>query len=149
MPRGRRDVTVGIGARSAKLDRELRKARRKFKRFGRDVKQDLGRSFSGVKRSIAGAGLLGGVGGFALASQQVIGFEDRLDRLRIQAGDMSRTELAALRNQIRGLSDDTGLTAESILDGAEKVVELGREETSHLKPLDLQKKIDEILDWLG
>lgn len=121
MPRGTRPATVDIGARSRKLDRGLREANRKLKRFGGKAAKDINRSFSGVKRSLSTLAGFAGIGAFGAMAKGAFDFEKQLTRLGI-AGGRSSAELSALRTQLRKLSNDTGVAAADLLGGVERFV---------------------------
>lgn len=123
MARGSRNAEVKLGADSTKLDGGLRRARKKLQKFGDRSRKDLKKSFSGVGRSLGQITGLGGAAGLAVAARDVKAFEERLLRLRIQSG-MSADSTAKLRSQLRSMSDDTGIAADSLLDGTAKFVSL-------------------------
>lgn len=123
MARGTRKAEFEIGARSRKLDRGLREANRKLKRFGGRAAKDINKSFAGVKRSLGTLAGFAGIGAFGMMAKQAFAFEKRLTRLGIQGG-RAAAEMAQLGARMRQVSDAMGISRDSILDGVEGYVTL-------------------------
>lgn len=104
-----RDVVARLRADDRKLSPELRRARRKFQKFGRQVKRDLKRSFQGVRRNMTAVLGPGLVAAFALAGREAFRFEKRLLQLGIQAGKTDG-EMAAFRGKLTEVSKATGVS---------------------------------------
>ena len=118
-----RDVIAFLRADDKKLSGDLRRARAKFRRFGKRASRDLRRSFSkatGVLKTAAG---IGGLVGFATIGRDVLDFEDKLQRVGSQAGQTSK-EVRGLRNDITKLSDATGLSRTQLVGGIDELVNL-------------------------
>lgn len=113
MPRDR-EAKVRIGADSKKLDPDLRKARKKFQRFGKRTSGDLKKSMGGVRSALGGVAGLGLAAGLLASGRSVLAFEKRLVRLRIQAGALPE-HMDKLRKSMYALSDRTGESTENIL----------------------------------
>lgn len=119
---GNREARTRITGDSRRLDSVLGTARKKFDRFGKAVKKDVGRSFRSLRQSLATIAGFAGVGGFTLAGQQVKDFETKLTRLQI-AADQTPASMAKTRDQVRGLADSWGVASDDILSGLAKFVE--------------------------
>ncbi len=118
-----RDVIARIRADLRQLEKDLPKGRRRFQLFGKKIGRDLRSSLRGAFRTVGTIGGIGGAAGLIAAGKGVIDFEDKLDRLGIQAKFGSEA-VVALRKQIRNLSDDGGEAADNILAGANQLVNL-------------------------
>lgn len=115
----KRRAVAELLADDRRLQKGLDRAQKRFGRFAKNTKRTLSRAFSGMK-GIAGIGA-----GFGLAGmgREVLGFEDRLQRVGSQAR-FTRGELNGFRDAITGVSDETGLGRDVLLDAVEKVVDL-------------------------
>lgn len=113
-----------LRANDRKLKPDLRRARGKFKKFGRGVEKDFKKSFGGVRRSIAGIAGFAGVAGLAALGRDVIQFDKNLTRLRIQTSK-SKADFAKFADQIKVLSNESGLSRQSILALATQVQAAG------------------------
>ncbi len=118
-----RDLRVGVRGDSSKLSPDLRKARTKFKKFGKDTGRDLKNSFGKVKGVIRSAVGLGGVVGFAALGRDVLDFEKKLTRLGIQANKNGR-QMAGFRDQVNNVSSATGQSRDALLGAAAEFVSL-------------------------
>jgi hypothetical protein len=76
-----------------------------------------------VTRSLSQLAGFGGAAGLALAARDVKNFEEKLLRLRIQAGQTA-DESERLKKKIRGISDVTGIAAADLLAGTAQFVSL-------------------------
>lgn len=123
MPRGAREAKARLGVDDRRLDPGLRKARNKWRRFGRGIRRDVLRSLRGVHRDMTNLVGAGAVAGFAVVGRQVLRFEDQMSRLQIQAGTTNQ-EMAAFRSTVDGLSRSTGISRDELLDGAVALVDL-------------------------
>jgi len=125
MPRGRRRAEAEIGASSRRLDPDLRKARRKFRLFGRDVKKDMrsvSRAGAGARRALSFLGV-GTTAALGLAAADVFKFEKTLTRLQIQAGRTPK-QMAAFRDRIDEVARSSGIAREELLDVSQRFVSL-------------------------
>lgn len=123
MPRGSRRAEAQLGVNDRRLDPGLRRARRKFERFGRDTRRDLKRSFGNIRRDLTTLVGFAGAATFGKLAKDVYDFDKRLDRLGINAG-VSAGQMARLRVQVQDLAVATGASREEILGAIEKHVEL-------------------------
>lgn len=133
---------VEISAHSRGLAAKLREARAKFGRWGSELRKNaLGKDYEkhGLFGSgkagfwgMAGASLAGNVGARALGAiggvladqgKAVFDFEDRLNRLQIATGKTPE-EMRTFADSIRAASNETGVSAEKILAGAQAYVAL-------------------------
>ncbi|KKM84774.1 hypothetical protein LCGC14_1295810 [marine sediment metagenome] len=120
---GQRVSETSIRANTRKLSPDLRKARNKWKKFGRGVEKDLKGSFGGVRRSIGQIAGFAGVAGFAALGRDVLGFEKKLTRLSIQAKG-SGVDFGKFRSAITEASNATGQSRNNLIDAASKFVSL-------------------------
>lgn len=135
-----RDVIARLRADDKKLTPELRKARSKFKRFGKRVQRDLGRSFSKATGALkAGIGL-GGIAGIAAVGRDVIDFEKKLKRLEIQAGS-NRGALGDLRGEIDRVSQATGQSRQALLNTSARFLSLTGDAQGAAANLDLFARV--------
>ncbi len=117
----REDVKVGMRVDNRKLGGDLGKSRsmfkRAFKNIGRGIKGTLSKVFSplGIGLSALGIGAV---------VNDVIKFEDVLQRLTDQAGVTSPRAIDKIRKQMIALSRDTGLSRASIADAQKELVDL-------------------------
>lgn len=118
-----RDVIARLRADDKKLTPELRRARSKFKRFGKGVQRDLSRSFSKATGALKSAVGLGSIAGLAVVGKDVLDFEKKLKRLEIQAGK-SQLNVDEFRKKIDKLSGATGQSRQALLDTAARFVSL-------------------------
>jgi TP901 family phage tail tape measure protein len=123
MARGARKAEFEVGARSRKLDRGLREANRKLKRFGTKAAKDVNRGFAGVKRTLGTLAGFAGIGLFGAMAKSAFNFEKRLTRLGIQGGRTS-AEMSLMSGRMRQISDEMGVSKDEVLDGAEAYVTL-------------------------
>jgi hypothetical protein len=123
MPRGSRKAEAELGARSRKLDGDLRKAERSWRRFGQRASRDLKQRFTNIARSIGRSLTIAGGAAFALEGRQVLKFEDTLNRLQIQAG-ATGPQIATVKREIDELSASTGISRNALLGGVEALVNL-------------------------
>jgi hypothetical protein len=120
---GQRESQTSLRANTRKLTPDLRKARGKWKKFGRGVEKDLKGSFGGVRRSIGQIAGFAGVAGFAALGRGVIGFEKQLTRLSIQAQG-SGVDFNKFRDSIMAASNATGQSRNDLIGAAAKFVSL-------------------------
>lgn len=125
---------VEISAHSRGLAAKLREARAKFGQFGAELKKNVfGKDFGSPKFfGKAGAQMLGNLGSSVVGgatsflvdqAQDVMRFEDQLVRLQITA-DKTPEYMHAFAKSVRETSNETGLSADSILEASTAYVAL-------------------------
>ncbi len=125
---------VEISAHSRGLGAKLREARAKFGNFGAELKKRMfGKDL--VEKGFwgkAGASMIGNLGASAFGAvagflgeqgKAVFDFEDRLNRLQIATGKTPE-EMRAFAASVRAASNETGMGADQILEGAQAYVAL-------------------------
>lgn len=130
----RREAKIELGLDQADLDRDIAKARRTVRTFGRDIKRNRFGGSDGPKPSARGRKPEGGAGvmwkslGAATAAmgitsllaggaQDAIEFETALTRLQI-AGGMTDEQLGRMREEVKRVSSATGIARVEIMKGA-------------------------------
>lgn len=125
-------ANIEITASSRKLARGLAAARRLVFGFASTAARGVSAAFKKIKLGDVGKNALGHFGGDMLskgmdtivdAAQGVRDFERDLIRFQITTGG-SAASTARLRNQIRGVSRETGVAAAEVLAGASQYVAL-------------------------
>lgn len=128
-----------LGADSRKLNKDLKSARRMFDRemtgMGRSAKKLLGGVFS---PQFLGVGV--GAAGLQSLFTETLSLEEGLTRLGIQGGK-TVAEMNAFREQMLRVSEETGLAAQEILDGARAYVSLTGDIEGAEKSMDLFAKV--------
>jgi hypothetical protein len=123
MARGQPKAEVVLGADAKQLEKDLEKARGKWRDFGKGVKNDLAQVLRG---GLSGLGSIGGfsdVFNFSQQAQGVYDFEKRLVRLRIASG-LSAGELAKMRDAVLDIGASTGVDPAQLIGGVEQYVAL-------------------------
>jgi len=137
VPRGKRNVEVGVTSKSRDLDKDLRKNRKRFQAFGKKARRDLARSFSGVRRDLVGAIGVGlGSAGVVSAVRGLNEFETRMTRLGIQAGK-SRQVMDGFRKTIDRLSLSSGISRDDLLGVSAQFVSMTGDFATAERALDV------------
>jgi TP901 family phage tail tape measure protein len=140
VPPATKDVSARLRADDRKLDPDLRRARRKFKKFGRETARDLKASFSKIRGALRTVAGLGGIIGFAQLGREVLDFETKLTRLRIAASD-SGIDFNKFRDSITETSNATGQSRNDIVSAAAKFVELTGDAKTATQQMDLFARV--------
>ncbi len=115
-----RVLEIVLGANRRKLRKDLRNAKKDIHSFAGDTRRKLRSSFRDAFGTIAG---VGSVAGLAAIGKNVLDVDKKLTRLGIQAG-RGKAEMVAFGAGLRELSNETGVSTESLTDAAARFVSL-------------------------
>ncbi len=128
------NAQIEITASSSRLVAGLSAAHAKFTSFAGSVARGMGRAFKGINAKLApgdtakraignfGGDMMGrGLDAVLDAANGVRDFERNLMRFQI-ATDGTKASTAAMRNEVRAVSKDTGIAAADVLAGAQAYV---------------------------
>ena len=116
-----RDVVAVLRADDKKLSPELRRARKKFKKFNRGVSRDMKKSFQKVRRTVGTVVGTGLVTGLALAGREAFRFEKKLLQLSLQA-NKGKAEMGRFSKKLSDVSRETGVNRDVLTNAAEAYV---------------------------
>lgn len=131
---------TSIRASSRRLNPDLRKARRKFKKFGKGVERDLKKSFGGVRRGIGQIAGLASVAGLAALGKDLLKFEGNLTRFGLAAGKSGK-DLALLRDRITKVSNEFGVSRAKVLGGATAFAEVSGDTEGAIANMELFARV--------
>ena len=115
-----RILEILLGVKDRKMRRDLRRIEGDVGSFAKRTSHKLRSSFKDAFGGLAGVGTVAGI---AAIGKGVIDVDRKMTRLGIQAGQ-SKAEMIGFHNQLRALSDDTGLSTEHLADAAARFVSL-------------------------
>jgi hypothetical protein len=115
-----RALDLILGVNNRKLKRELRQSHGEVLSFGKSASASLRNAFSAGLGSFAG---IGSAVGLAALGKSVLGTEEKLTRLGIQAG-MSQAKLDGVRKVAVGVGREFGLTTDMVVDAGTALINL-------------------------
>lgn len=148
MPRRGTDRAEVILATDQKqLTPELRRATKKFERFGARVRGRLTNTFKGIGRSLATLGGFAGAAGLAAVGKEVIALDKRMVRFGLntrKAGEPVTKIVAGLRGELKKLSNQTGLDQGDLMGGVESFLSKTGDAKGAVKNAELFAKVVQV-----